>query len=123
MKRVLHVDGDGNYRWFVRQFTEVMHFECTQCDTLRDGVRTFREQGPFDLIVLRDRLPDAPGTEFVRLLRATDIPLPKIVVFVDVPTEEERMRWATVGVTEVVGSSIGILEFVKVLKRLTDQDS
>lgn len=82
-KRVLVVDDHAAARSVIRSVLETdksQNFQVTEAATGADCLRAVEASGPFDLILLDVKLPDADGYEVCRALRRADVRAP--IVFV-----------------------------------------
>lgn len=81
MKRALIIEDNENNLELISFILKAGNYECLSATRGQEGYETAVEEGP-DFILLDIQLPDIPGTEVIKLLRANEktISIPVIAV-------------------------------------------
>jgi TonB family protein len=87
--RILSLDWDASYQLDLAAELEASGHE-VETFSLADEALARRTSRPFDLFILETRLPDKNGLQFLRELKATGKPLPRVVFLTDVEEPEIR---------------------------------
>jgi len=71
-ERILLVEDDESVRLLVRAVLTYRGYEVTEACDGEDGVKVFRERGPFDLVILDRAMPKLDGRAALEQIRAVD---------------------------------------------------
>ncbi len=79
-RRVLIIDDSGTTRLFLRRLLEKVGCHVSVAATATGGLETWKQHGPFDLILLDLLLPDRQGIDLLREMRKTDTDTAIVVI-------------------------------------------
>ncbi len=114
LKRILCLTASVPYRAYVADLAASFGGSFTVTDSCDSGLRTIKESGPFDLVVIDDNLPDAGPLEVTMLVHNIVGEVP-IVFMADGITDE--LRWELSGMPKIgfIAPTMSVEEAVTVV--------
>lgn len=120
-KRLLLIEDDPDIQGFVATVARMEGIDLWTAATVADGLALFREEGPFDLLLLDLGLPDGSGWDVLQQVRAFNpyrhLTVAIFTASVDLPTTQ---RARALGADDVICKPVTALELVERLRRLLE---
>lgn len=114
LSRVLCLMNDPTSRERVAMLMQAFNATVDTIGRSEEGFRSFTEGLPFDLVIVRDDLPDASAFDAVSLLRSFQHDVPVIIVADEFP-DHVRRHWEAHNVTGFLTPTMADLNAVGVI--------
>src|SRR5262245_43727323 len=80
MARILLVDDDPEFAGYLADRLQGQGHDVHCLDLAEEGLRLLEEGGPFDVVLLDNKMPRMSGLEFLAALQKTDVSVPVILM-------------------------------------------
>lgn len=108
--KILHLDDDRFLLDLAKRWLEDAGHQVTDCEGGQEAIRAIRE-GSFDLAILDWRIPDVPGDEVLRWIRAHHARMP-VIFATSLDQEEEVARILNMGADDYLVKPLRRAEFL-----------
>ncbi|MGO9204101.1 MAG: response regulator [Limisphaerales bacterium] len=120
-ERILLVEDDESVRLLVRAVLTYRGYEVTEACDGEDGVKLFRQKGPFDLVILDHAMPKLGGRAALEQIRAVDAEVEALGLSgLLSECEEEPPAGASRGFDAQLSKPFDNTELVALVRRLLD---
>ncbi|MDQ8182657.1 two-component regulator propeller domain-containing protein [Pelagicoccus sp. SDUM812005] len=119
--RILVIEDERNNFLLLEAILKPTRFEVLWADRGEDGVRMYREEGPFDLVLLDIKMPGIDGFETIKRLRAINQNV-LVVAQTAYAMAEDKIRILEAGFSRYVSKPINAKELLRVLAELLPGD-
>jgi CheY-like chemotaxis protein len=120
--RILLVEDDESVRLLIRAVLSYRGYEVTEACDGEDGVKLFRQRGPFDLVILDQAMPKLDGRAALEQIRAVDPGARALGLSGQLPDPEQDSKPATTrGFDARLSKPFENTELVALVRRLLDR--
>jgi CheY-like chemotaxis protein len=120
-ERILLVEDDESVRLLVRAVLSYRGYEVTEACDGEDGVKLFRQRGPFDLVILDQAMPKLGGRAALEQIRAVDAGVRTLGLSGLPPERDQSPQAAAQGFDAQLSKPFDNTELVVVVRQLLDR--
>jgi CheY-like chemotaxis protein len=120
-ERILLVEDDESVRLLVRAVLTYRGYEVTEACDGEEGVKLFRQRGPFDLVILDLAMPKLDGRAALEQIRAVDAEVRTLGLSGLLPQHDQGPEAAAHGFDAQLSKPFDNTELVALVRRLLDR--
>ncbi len=114
---LLIVDDDPDVLRALGFMADTRGFRVDRCTTAGEALATAAARGPFDCMIIDEKLPDRPGVEMLETLRGLGVLAPAVLI-TTAPSPVLRRRATALGVSIVEKPLLDEALFTEILRLL-----
>lgn len=114
-RALLIVDDDPDVLRALGFMADTRGYRVERCTTAKEALATCASRGPFDCMIIDEKLPDRPGVEIIETLRSLGVMAPAVLI-TTAPSPALRRRAAAMGVSIVEKPLLDEALFTEILR-------